>query len=167
MFKCFLFRKKLYGYLSAGLSDIDRLKVEEHLDACLSCKQRLEQMRVILGALEKKVPPQPDESFWHSFNLELDRKLNEKLVAPIVLKRPLVYRLKPAFIYAVVLIFFLAAAGYLFQPQIKALALAKEDAALAQEVNLLAEIQDETLLRGAAPDTYIEELDLIDDIEEG
>lgn len=166
MFKCIFSSKKLYGYLCGGLSDIDRLKVEAHLDTCAKCKEKLAQMQMILSTLEKKAPPQPDESFWHDFNVELDRKLNEQLVPPIILKRPLAYRLNPAFAYAVVLIFTLIVTGYLFQPQFKALAIAKEDAALAQEITTLAEISDETILRGEYLDNEIEEIDLINAIEQ-
>lgn len=108
MLKCLFIRRKLYDYLENSLSDIDRIKVKKHLDVCNNCQDNLSQLRSIIALAAKKKAPQPDNEFWNNFKIDLDRKLNEKLVPPINIERRLRYHLRPVFVYAGALIFILA-----------------------------------------------------------
>lgn len=158
MFKCIFIKRKLYDYLDNSLSEKERIKVKEHLEICPVCQKRLNQMSDLIGLVKNKSLPQPSEDFWHNFGIELDKKLNTRLIPPFNFKPNLSYRLKPALVLPLVSIVILALSLYLYfygrSPFIN-----RSDLALVDEISLLEEVNPELSLNHAE-DAYIEELNL-------
>lgn len=179
MLKCILIRRKLYDYLENSLSEIAKLKVENHLHACHNCGERLGQIKAVLDFTGQKNIPQPKEEFWHNFKIDLDRKLNDALVSSLTpletaersykrkvsltgftLKPLPRFYLKPALTYAVLLVFFLAIAASLYKfPHPASLRLTRNDDALAEEAIALDELGEASELNHDE-DAYLEEIDL-------
>lgn len=179
MLKCILMKRKLYDYADDGLSETAKLKVKNHLDACHNCRERLSRIKAILDFSGQKNIPQPKEEFWHNFKIDLDRKLNDRLVGPLTplettgqpqkIKRFLTgltlkparrFYLKPAFAYAALLVFFLAIASSLSKfPHLALLQLAQNDDELAEEAIALDELGEAAELN-YDEDAYLEEVDL-------
>ncbi len=107
MLKCLFIKRKLYDYLENSLTDIERIKVKDHLNVCSNCKDRLAQLKNIIALAAEKKAPEPDSEFWHNFKIDLDRRLNEELVPLANLEPKLSYRLRPVFAYVSALIFIL------------------------------------------------------------
>ncbi len=99
MLKCLFIRKRLYDYFDDSLSGKNKAMVKSHLDICSGCRQRLKEIESIVGLAAEKKAPEPGEGFWHNFRVDLDRRLNQELVSPIIIKGGLKYHLKPAFAY--------------------------------------------------------------------
>lgn len=159
MLRCLFIRHKLYDYLENSLSELDKIKVENHLGICNNCKERLGQIRSILDLASQRKSPQPNSEFWHNFKLELDRRLNENLIPPITFERRLVYRLRPAFAYIFILIFFLTIGNYLYKRPFSRLPNIAQDEDLIDETLTLDELE-EGLESEHNEDAYTEELDL-------
>lgn len=157
MFSCIFIKRKLYAYLDNALSEIEKIKVKKHLDICLSCQEKLSQMADIIDLAKNRKIPQPSEDFWHNFKIELDRKLNTRLVPEFSFQRNLNYHLRPVFVYASVLVFILAMSLYLYY---KPTYLTRSDLDLINEVNLLEEVTSDASLNHSE-DMYIEELNLL------
>lgn len=142
MLKCIFIKRRLYDYLDNSLSEIERMKVEAHLGRCNKCGQSLKQLKIILDAASRKKAPQPNDEFWHDFKIDLGRKLNEKLVPDFSLKQSLGYRLRPAFSFALILIFILAVGNYFLKnPHPASLRLAQDDD-LVEEADALDAIDE-------------------------
>jgi hypothetical protein len=153
-------KRTLYDCLENGLSEIERIKVEKHLGVCTGCQERLSQIKAILDSAGAKNIPAPKEEFWRSFKIGLDEKLNEALVEPFALKPIRKFYLKPAFAYAVFLIFFLAVVSALHKfPSSARLQFAQSDEELVVEVVELDELEPALELNGDE-DVYLEEIDL-------
>lgn len=105
MLKCFLMRKKIYEYLDNSLSDVDTIRVKKHLETCGECREKFERMKSIIALAAEKKAPVPDNEFWHKFQVDLDSKLNEKLVLPAAVKRRPAFRYRPAVAYVSTLLF--------------------------------------------------------------
>lgn len=165
MLKCIFIRRKIYDYLKKSLSEIDRFKVENHLDHCNKCRQNLVQLKDILEVESHKKSPQPDAQFWHNFKIDLERKLNEKLVGPITLKPKLSYRLKPAFTYALTLIFILVLGNYLLKSSRSTSSRISQDEELVDEIETLYDL-GEAVEFDYSDDPYMEELDLLYQLDE-
>ncbi|OGX25009.1 MAG: hypothetical protein A3J51_02415 [Omnitrophica WOR_2 bacterium RIFCSPHIGHO2_02_FULL_45_21] len=160
MLKCILIKRKLYDYLDDSLSETAKLKVKNHLDACHNCREQLSQIKTILDLAGQKNIPQPKGEFWHNFKIDLDRKLNDRLVGPLSLKPLPRFSLKPALAYAVLSVFFLAIAASLYKfPHPAALRLAQNDDELIEEAIALDEL-GEALELDHDEDAYLEEVDL-------
>jgi hypothetical protein len=108
-------RRKLYEHLDNSLPDRDTLAVKGHLEICDKCRVKFEQMKSIVGAAGEKKAPVPNEEFWHNFNIDLDRKLNEKLVRPPVVQHAAIFRVRPAFAYISALLFVCVIAGSFYR----------------------------------------------------
>ena len=105
MLKCFLLRKKIYEYLDSSLSDVDSIRVKKHLETCGKCREKLERMKSIIAAASGKKAPVPGSEFWHKFQVDLDAKLNEKLVRPSAVSVNRTFRFRPAVAYVSALLF--------------------------------------------------------------
>ncbi|MEW6101895.1 MAG: zf-HC2 domain-containing protein [Candidatus Omnitrophota bacterium] len=114
MFSCIFIKRKLYDYLDHALSGNAAARVRKHIDACPACRGQLEEMRVIVEMAGQKRAPEPNGEFWHKFQVDLDRKLNERLVTPVDVKKKRAMRLVPAYAYAGVLAFLVIMSGYLY-----------------------------------------------------
>ncbi len=105
MLKCFFLSKKIYEYLDNSLSDPDSIRVKNHLVVCGKCRNKFERMNSIIAVASGKKTPVPDSEFWHKFQIDLDAKLNEKLVRPSAVKRGPAFRFRPAVAYVSTLLF--------------------------------------------------------------
>lgn len=105
MLKCFLLRKKIYEYLDNSLSDLDSIRVKKHLETCGKCREKFIQMESILAVASGKKAPVPGSEFWHKFQIDLDAKLNEKLVRPSSVNERRALRFRPAVAYVSTLFF--------------------------------------------------------------
>ncbi len=160
MLKCILIRRKLHDYSENGISEIEKSKINAHLDTCLSCRERLNQIRAVLDYAGAKNTPDVQEEFWRNFRVGLDEKLNNALVGPLILKPVRKFYLKPAFAYAVFLIFFLVMISALNRPpSVSRLQLAQGDEELVEETLTLDELDSALELNGDE-DAYLEEIDL-------
>lgn len=164
MLKCLLIKRKLYDYLNHNLSDIDKIKVGRHLDSCDKCKVRLNRMKSILDLALQKEAPQPTDEFWHSFRVDLDRKLNAQLVSPLTFERKLGYRLRPVFAYTLVLIFVLTMGIYFSKKTPTSYIFAQKDDTLVDEIVMLDELSEGAELNHNE-EFYIEEINLIYQLE--
>lgn len=165
MLKCIIMKRKLYDYLENNLSEIEGLKVKKHLDVCQNCRMRSNQIKTVLDYASAKNTPQPNKEFWHDFKTDLDRKLNAALLRPLTLKPKPKFLLRPAFAYAMVLTFFLAAIGslYKFHPS-PLLQLAQNDEELVSQAADLDELTETSELNHDE-DAYLEEIDLLLEVE--
>jgi hypothetical protein len=148
MWKCLFIKRKLYDYLENSLSEIERIKVEKHLKTCNRCQDNLSQLKVVIDLAAKKKTPQPDSDFWHDFRIDLDRKINERLVPPIKAEYKLRYLPKPVFVYVSILIFILVIGlGSYFYKNLNSnfIRIAQQDKNLIEEILTLDELEDNTL----------------------
>ncbi|HXX63254.1 MAG TPA: zf-HC2 domain-containing protein [Bacteroidota bacterium] len=79
----------LYDYIAGDLRDLERQRIERHLDSCPSCRDDLEALRSALALLPRRdVQPSEmrDSAFWASFADSVERKL------PSAKSRPRSYR---------------------------------------------------------------------------
>ncbi len=164
MLKCLFIRKKLYDYLDNSLSDIDRIKVKKHLDVCNNCQDSLSQFKSIIALAAEKKTPHPDNEFWHNFRVDLDIKLNERLVVPINIERKLRYHLRPVFAYVGALIFILVIGigSYVYKrPYANLTRIAQEDD-LVEEILTLDDLEggDLELNDNGNLETDLEEINL-------
>lgn len=143
MLKCLFIKRKLYDYLDNSLSDIDRIKVKAHLDVCSNCRERLSQIRSIIDLAANKCVPEPDNEFWHNFRIDLDRKLNEKLIPPIRIEHKLRYHLRPVFAYVGALIFILVIGigNYVYKRPYANLTRIAQDEDLINEISTLDDLE--------------------------
>lgn len=159
MFKCILIRRKLYDYLDDSLSERERASVKEHLKSCSVCRKRLEQMGVLLNLAKSRKTPQPKQDFWHNFKIELDRKLNSRLVPPFDFRPNLSYRLKPVLVLTLVSVIILVT-GLSMYFYSKPIHLAQSDSSIVDEIDLLEELDTEISLNHDE-NAYMDELDLL------
>ena len=159
MISCIFIRKKLYDYLDNSLSEVDRDKIEKHLQLCSVCQKRLDQMNKVIELARTKKSPQLSEDFWHNFQIELDRKLNKRLVPELRFKTHLSYRLKPALVYASTLVVILFIGLYIHLYSTSAI-FTKSDLALINEISLLEEVTSEIYLNGTEQ-TLTEEIEFL------
>lgn len=158
MFKCMFIKRKLYDYLEGGLREKERSRVKEHLDACNLCRRRFNQTAKLIEAAADKTLPSLSPRFWHDFRVELDEKLNRRLVTPFKFE-PLVARsLKPALVLALILMFILG--GSLYKHYSKSYFYADADAQLIDDATLLDEVDPESGLN-SDEDVYLHYLDQI------
>ena len=165
MFRCIFIKRKLYDYLDNGLSETDKVEVKGHLDGCNKCSQHLGRLKNILDAASERKAPWPNTEFWHNFRIELDRKLNEKLVGPVTLKPRLSYRLKPAFTCALTLIFILALGNYFYKNRTSPHLRVTQDEGLVDELDALDDV-DETAAFDSSGDSYMDELSFFYQLDE-
>lgn len=161
-----MMKRKLYDYIDDSLVQADKLKVQKHLEACPGCRERLDQIKIILNRAHSKNTPLADKEFWHDFKTGLDKKLNDKLVGSLALRRRPVFSLKPAFAYIAVAIFFIAVFGSLYKFNLSApLRLAQSEDELVDETIDLDELEGQAALNHNE-DAYLEEIDLLFEIEQ-
>ncbi len=163
MLKCLFIRRKLYDYLENSLSDLDRIKVKKHLDVCNNCQNSLSQLKSIIALAAEKKTPQPDNEFWHNFRVDLDRKLNERLVPPIKIERKLRYSLRPVFAYVGALIFILVIGigSYVYKRPYANLTRIAQDEDLINEILTLDDLEGSGLeLDDANLEMDLEEINL-------
>lgn len=162
MLKCLFIRKKLYDYFDNCLSDIDRIKVKAHLDSCGKCRENLEQIRNIIDLAAQKKTPCPSEEFWHNFKVGLDRKLNQKLVPKFAFGGRLIFNLKPAFAYALALVFILVIGSRITNKDYRFVRMfAQSDEELVEEMALLDEVDQTQDLTQDKDSSYNEEIELL------
>lgn len=160
MLKCFFMRNKLYDYINNSLSEVDKIRIKEHLDSCHNCVNRVSQLKAVLDlAAQKKLPELPEE-FWNGFRIDLDRRLNQKLVSWQSSVSNPVYFLKPAFTYALILIFVIGIGSYYYSARYTAISSVKNEEDLINEVVVLDEL-NQGLEVSPDKDSYIEEIDLL------
>lgn len=170
MLKCLFMKRKLYDYLEDSLSGIDKIKVKRHLDSCSRCNQSLSQMKNIIALASEEKSCKPNAEFWHNFQVELDRKLNEKLVPPLKTQTALTYRLRPLFAYAAILLFILATGSFFYKkPHHLAFRQIARDEELADEWEALEEVTESELSQDKdiyEDDPYLEELRFLSQLDE-
>ncbi len=160
MFKCYFIKRKLYPYLDNTLNPQDLNYVKEHLSHCHNCRVKLERMAGLIKAAQSVRPPELDSGSWHDFKVELDRKLNARLVPEFKLKRGLVYQLRPVLVYASVLIFIIGLWAYKIESQYKMLKTAYTYDSLEDEASMVDELAPEMNLNHDE-DSYIDEINLL------
>jgi len=159
MFRCIFIREKLYDYQDNSLSELEKSKVEEHLKDCPDCSKRLFQMKELLTLVEHKNIPKPSEDFWHKFKIELDDKLNARLVTPLKLKPVSVLGLKPELAITLVSVFLvIIALGVHLRNKV---IIANSDTQLLDEISILEEIKPEIDIANADEASF-DELYLLD-----
>ena len=143
MFTCRAMRRKLYEYLDNTLSEEEKLKVKEHLARCAPCQAQCAQIKTVISWSESKKIPVPSEEFWHAFSVELDARLNEKLVPESRLKPFVHWRLTPALVMSVVSVFMLVASASVYFHN-KRIFIAGAEEELVNEINILEELSPES-----------------------
>lgn len=143
MFKCLFMKRKIFYLLEGSLCNADKEKVKLHIDSCPACKDKFDQMAVLLKSAVKKDQPQTDSAFWHDFQTGLDKKLNERLVPGMHLKPA--FRLKPAFAYAGVVVFAVVMTMSVFFSS-RFSAVKDSEAELMDEINFLYELSEEPVI---------------------
>ena len=157
MLKCLFLRRRLYDYFDDSLSEVDKIKVKEHIDACGDCRSRLSQMQNIIDLSSQKITPKPNDELWHNFKIDLDRSLNEALVKPVRLEHKRIYLSRPAFVYISALMFIFLVGSYFSQSRrFPVTRIAQEDA-LVEDILSLDELDEAS---------YVNELDDADLLEE-
>ncbi len=164
MFKCFFIKRKLYSYLDDALSPEGLESVKKHLNNCSSCRVKLEKMEGLVKAAQSIQAPQLNNEAWHDFKVDLDRKLNARLVPEFKLKRGLSYQLRPVLVYASVLIFVFGL--WVYKVKINStkanIMYAYDD--ILNNIDLLDEL-DPGLNLNHDEDAYIEEINLLSQLE--
>ncbi|MDD5730562.1 MAG: zf-HC2 domain-containing protein [Candidatus Omnitrophica bacterium] len=146
MLKCFFIKRKLYDYLDNSLSETQRIGVKEHLARCRSCKEELNRMHGVIGLTRSKPSPVPSEDFWSKFNIELDEKLNNILVAPAAFKPKRKFLLKPALVMPVVSMIIIAIGMYFLLNNKTVSRSGHSESELINEILLLEEVSPEAVL---------------------
>lgn len=97
----------LIPYLDGRLSPVERARLEEHLAACVACRDQVEETRALLGVLEewKAVEPSP------SFDAALRARLAEEKT-----RGKSWFVLRPAYAAALTLAVVVAVGLSLWQP---------------------------------------------------
>jgi predicted anti-sigma-YlaC factor YlaD len=166
MLKCLFLRRRLYDYLDNTLSEIDKIKVSKHLDICHNCRTRASQIRDIIDLSSRKMPPKPDDAFWHNFKIDLDKSLNKALVKPVRLERKRIYLLRPALVYISALMFIFLVGSYFSQSRrFPVTRIAQEDA-LVEEILSLDEIDEASYANNLDDADLLEEVILLDQINQ-
>lgn len=166
MLQCIFLKRKLYDYVDNSLSEIDRIKVEKHLERCPHCQQRLNQIKAILECAGSKNIPSPNNEFWHNFKAGLDRRLNEALAGPVTFTQKPKFYLRPAFASAAIGVFFLAIGISLYKfPRPNHMQLAQDDRQLVEEAATIEELTETSELNHDE-DAYLEEIDLLMQLEQ-
>lgn len=143
MLKCIFIKRKLYDYFSNSLSEIDKIKVKDHLELCNNCKEALSQIENIIGLTVQKETPRPNDEFWHNFEVGLNERLGKPIPATVSVKRRLSYHLKPAFAYVAVIIFMLVIGGYFYKDRHPPLVHTGQDKYLVDEILALEDVGEE------------------------
>ncbi len=160
MFKCYLIKNKLYSYLDNTLGQKELIFVKKHLNDCPACRSRLGKMENLIKYAKSAQPPELDSGSWHDFKIDLDRKLNARLVPEFKLKRSLSYQLRPVLVYASILVFMFGL--WVYKAQVRYTI--SEDAHLydtiVDESNLVDELAPEMNLNHDE-DAYIDEINLL------
>lgn len=165
MLKCLFVKRKLYDDLENNLSNIDKIRVKNHLDVCSNCRDRLLKIKVIIDLAYQKQIPKPNTDFWHNFQIDLDRRLNERLIPPITIKQRLTHHLRPAFAYVAILIFVLVISSYFYKISHLTSFRIAENEELIDEIVTLDEI-DQDLQLNHDEDAYLEEINLLYQLEQ-
>lgn len=166
MLKCLFLRRRLYDYLDNSLSEVDKIKVKEHIAACRNCRARISQMQNIIDLSSQGIAPKPHDEFWHNFKIDLDRSLNEALVKPVRLERKRIYLLRPALVYISALMFIFLVGSYFSQSRRIAVTRIVQEDALVEDILSLDEL-DETSYTNDLDDTdLLEEIILLDQINQ-
>jgi hypothetical protein len=160
MIKCLFIRRKLYGYLCREFAEAEHKKIKQHLDACPVCRKRLEGIRELINLAQMRKTPEVSEGFWHDFKTDLDRKLNARLIPEFKLSPGLSYKLRPALVYASVLLIILGLWTYRFGAYTKRVNVAQSAEELVNEINLNDELSLEPGLNHDE-DAYMDEFNLL------
>ncbi len=72
---CKNFEQDLVLYYYDECDKKDHIRVETHLEGCVSCRRFLEQLRQLLPLTSKL--DEPDEAFWDAYSREIHGKLAE------------------------------------------------------------------------------------------
>lgn len=143
MIQCFFVRKQLYAYSERSLAEKRFRHIARHLEYCVACRKRADELKDILQAARHLPAPEPSSLFWQGFKTDLDRALNER-IASDVRERPLSRQagmrvsLRPAFSYLAITLFMLSAGVYAFTYYRKAVA----ETQLVNEAVVLDEVSD-------------------------
>jgi len=159
MLKCLFMKRKLYDYLDNGLSDVDRIKVENHINICAGCRERLGEIRDIIELAAQRRVPEPSEEFWHNFKTDLDRRLSQRLVSPFDSKRKSSYFLKPVLAYALAVLFFVAIGSLFYKNYFSVRLSMIHDDALVNEVVALEEL-GQSPVSSRDKDAYMDDINL-------
>lgn len=161
MLKCLLLRRKLYGHAQGLLADAEAKRVQQHVESCTSCRQRFRQVQSIIEAARGKRMPKLKGQLWHEFQIELDRKLNARLVPEFQFKRGLRLNLKPAFSYTLVLILLLVSGIYFYNRQQAQLAMFLEEDYIVNEVAFLEIVGNSQEVANGDIEALIEEVEFL------
>ncbi len=165
MLECLFVRRKLYGYFCREFAEAEHDKIKQHLDACPACRKKLEEIEELIKLAEARKTPEVNEAFWHDFKTDLDRRLNARLVPELKLRPGLIYKLRPALVYASVLVIILGLWTCRFGSRARRINIAQSAEELVNEINLNDELSLESGLNhdeGA----YIDEFNLLIQLDE-
>lgn len=165
MFKCIFVKKKLYDYLDGSLSEKAKDMVKNHLQVCVACKEKTEQMKLVLSLAKDKSVVHPTEEFWHTFTTGLDQKLNERLVPPYNLKPALGLRFKPALAASLVSIFLIVMSVSLHLYNRQQL-FNRSVSALVEEITSFEEVSQE-IVSSNGEDVALEDIYLFYHLDQG
>ncbi|MCM8764975.1 MAG: zf-HC2 domain-containing protein [Candidatus Omnitrophica bacterium] len=90
--KCEEIKKKIIEFVDGGLSDVERIDIEKHLEECHRCRKEIESVKTIFSSAKQIKTPEYDEAFWNArYNIifEKAQRINHQ--------RSLVRRMKLGF----------------------------------------------------------------------
>jgi predicted anti-sigma-YlaC factor YlaD len=167
---CFFVRKKLHEFLGLTLAQKEYARVAQHLKVCVACRQRADELKVILQAAQQGPALKPSAAFWEDFKADLDKALNERIAYDArehSLSRGVGLRLfpKPVLAYLAILVFMLGAgfSGYRFYLSYTRQSSATQ--ALVNEAVILDEISEVAGL-SVKGEEILEELIFLDELRQ-
>ncbi|MBP7216252.1 MAG: zf-HC2 domain-containing protein [Candidatus Omnitrophica bacterium] len=163
MITCFLLKRKLYDFVEDSLSEKDRSRVQQHIAGCLRCQEKVSQLKHILAAVAKEPAPVGNESFWLNFQHELDEKLTARLLKQQPLPQGALFKLKPAFSFAMVSCLVLIIGAILY-PRYQNHLRMVQDQALIQQVVVLEDVAEMFSFVDSENEILPNDIELLDEL---
>lgn len=74
-----LFKSLLMGYLDSELTELEVLRIEEHLKECADCAAELEEFRRLKEVTHNMRVLMPDEKYWEDYWSHVYNRLERKI----------------------------------------------------------------------------------------
>ncbi len=74
-----MFKPLLMGYLDSELTEIETLRVEEHLKECADCRAELEEFRKLKEVTHNMRVLVPDEKYWEDYWSHVYNRLERRV----------------------------------------------------------------------------------------
>ncbi|MCM8788642.1 MAG: zf-HC2 domain-containing protein [Candidatus Omnitrophica bacterium] len=72
--KCEEIKKKIIEFVDGGLSDVERIDIEKHLEECHRCRKEIESVKTIFSSAKQIKTPEYDEAFWNArYNMTFEK----------------------------------------------------------------------------------------------